>query len=162
MTAIVYLSNAGSSKRYAEMLCDKTGYPMFSLKDIDSVEKDSEIIFIGWVMAGTVQGLKEIKESGSTLKAVIAVGMMTGDKQKNELIEKNGISEPFFFLPGAFNMKNLTGMYKMMMGMMMKMLKGKLKESDDPKAKEVIDKFDEGFDMVDEKNLEEVIEYLNS
>lgn len=160
MTAIVYLSNAGSAKRYAEMLSNKLGYPLFDLKDKDSVPKDSKIIFIGWVMAGTIQGLKEVREALGTPKAVVAVGMMVGDKQSEDIKEKNAITEPFFFLPGAFNMKNLSGMYKMMMGMMVKMIKGKLKESGDPKAKEIVDKFEEGFDMVDEKNLDGIIEFL--
>jgi hypothetical protein len=52
-------------------------------------------------------------------------------------------------------------MYKMMMGMMMKMLKAKLKESDEPKAKEMVDKFEEGFDFVSEENLGELVEFLS-
>ena len=51
-------------------------------------------------------------------------------------------------------------MYKMMMGMMVKMIKAKLKESDDPKAKEVVEKFEEGFDMVSEENLSEILGFL--
>ncbi len=161
MTAIVYVSNTGSAKKYAEMLSEKTGCPVFSFKDSDAVPKDSEIIFIGWVMAGTLQGLREAREKFGSLKAIVAVGMMSGEKQDNDLKEKNQITETFFSLPGAFNMKNLNGMYKMMMGMVVKMLKSKLKEADDPKAREVIEKFDEGFDMVDEKNLDSIIEFLS-
>lgn len=162
MTAIVYVSNTGSSKRYAEMLSSKTGYPSFSLSDSGSVAQDSDIIFMGWVMAGALQGLKEAREKFPSIKAVVAVGMMTSEKQDNDIKEKNQITEPFFSLPGAFNMKKLSGMYKMMMGMMVKMLKSKLKETNDPKGKEVLEKFEEGFDMVDEKNLDGIIEFLNS
>ena len=35
-----------------------------------------------------------------------------------------------------------------------------LKESDDPKAKEVVEKFEEGFDMVSEENLGDILEFL--
>ena len=47
MTAIVYTTNTGSTKRYAEMLGEKTGFPVFDLSKAASVEKDSEIIYLG-------------------------------------------------------------------------------------------------------------------
>ena len=40
-------------------------------------------------------------------------------------------------------------------------LKAKLKESDEPKAKEMVDKFEEGFDFVSEENLGELVEFLS-
>ena len=159
MSSIVYVSNAGSSKRYAEMLSEKTGYPCYAFSDSDKAV-GTDVIFIGWVMAGAVQGLSEARVKFGTLKAVVAVGMMKSDSQDAAVKEKNSISEPYFSLAGAFDIKKLSGMYKMMMGMMVKMIKGKLKESDDPKAKEVVEKFEEGFDMVSEENLGDILAFL--
>ena len=159
MSSIVYVSNAGSSKRYAEMLSEKTGYPCYAFSDSDKAV-GTDVIFIGWVMAGAVQGLSEARVKFGTLKAVVAVGMMKSDSQDAAIKEKNSISEPYFSLAGAFDMKKLSGMYKMMMGMMVKMIKGKLKESDDPKAKEVVEKFEEGFDMVSEENLGDILAFI--
>ncbi len=160
MVSIVYVSNTGSCERYAQMLSDKTGYPCYSLSDSDAAV-GGDVIFIGWVMAGAVQGLSEARVKFGTLKAVVAVGMMKSESQDATLKEKNSISEPFFSLIGAFNIKKLSGMYKMMMGMMVKMLKSKLKETNDPKAQEAVKMFDEGFDMVSEENLEEIIGFLS-
>ena len=160
MTVIVYASNTGSAKTYAQMLSEKTGFDAYDISSCGSVPEGAEVIFIGWVMAGAIQGLSQAREAFGSLKAVIAVGMMKGEKQEADLKEKNAITEPFFLLPGAFDMKKLSGMYKMMMGMMVKMLKGKLKEIDDPKTKEVIEKFEDGFDMVDEEHLSDVLEFL--
>ena len=159
MSSIVYVSNAGSSKRYAEMLSEKTGYPCYDFSDSDKAV-GTDVIFIGWVMAGAVQGLSEARVKFGTLKAVVAVGMMKSDSQDAAIKEKNSISEPYFSLSGAFDIKKLSGMYKMMMGMMVKMIKGKLKDSDDPKAKEVVEKFEEGFDMVSEENLGDILAFL--
>ena len=159
MSSIVYVSNAGSSKRYAEMLSEKTGYPCYSFSKSDEAV-GTDVIFIGWVMAGAVQGLSEARVKFGTLKAVVAVGMLKSESQDAAIKEKNSISEPYFSLSGAFDMKKLTGMYKMMMGMMVKMIKGKLKESDDPKAKEMVEKFEEGFDMVSEENLGDILAFL--
>lgn len=160
MISIVYVSNAGSSKRYAEMLSEKTGYPCYPFSNSEEAS-GTEVIFIGWVMAGAVQGLSEARSKFGDLKAVVAVGMMKSESQDAAVKEKNAISEPFFTLAGAFNMKKLTGMYKMMMGMMVKMIKGKLKESNEPKAKEMIEKFEEGFDMVSEENLSDILAFLD-
>ena len=159
MVSIVYVTNTGSAKKYAEMLSEKTGYPCYSLADSDAAV-GSDVVFIGWVMAGAVQGLSEARTKFGTLKAVVAVGMMKSESQDAALKEKNSISEPFYSLAGAFDVKKLSGMYKMMMGMMVKMIKAKLKESDDPKAKEVVEKFEEGFDMVSEENLSEILGFL--
>ena len=159
MSSIVYVSNAGSSKRYAEILSEKTGYPCYAFSDSDKAV-GTDVIFIGWVMAGAVQGLSEARVKFGTLKAVVAVGMMKSDSQDAAIKEKNSISEPYFSLAGAFDMKKLSGMYKMMMGMMVKMIKGKLKESNEPKAKEMVEKFEEGFDMVSEENLGDILAFI--
>ena len=159
MNSIVYVSNTGSSKRYAEMLSEKTGYPCYAFSDSDKAV-GTDVIFIGWVMAGAVQGLSEARVKFGTLKAVVAVGMMKSDSQDAAIKEKNSISEPYFSLAGAFDMKKLSGMYKMMMGMMVKMIKGKLKESNEPKAKEMVEKFEEGFDMVSEDNLVDILAFI--
>ena len=159
MVSIVYVTNTGSSKRYAEMLSKKTGYPCYALSDSDAAV-GTDVVFISWVMAGTIQGLSEARVKFGTLKAVVAVGMMKSESQDASLKEKNDVSETFFSLAGSFDIKKLSGMYKMMMGMMVKMLKSKLKESDEPKAKEMVEKFEEGFDFVDEENLSEILEFL--
>ena len=90
MSSIVYVSNAGSSKRYAEMLSEKTGYPCYAFSDSDKAV-GTDVIFIGWVMAGSVQGLAEARTKFGTLKAVVAVGMMKGDGQDAAIKEKNSI-----------------------------------------------------------------------
>ncbi len=159
MTAIVYVSNAGSSRQYAEMLSEKTGFPVYSFKESGKVPEDAEVIFIGWIMAGTVQGLKEAAEK-FTLKAVCPVGMMKGEKQDAELKAKNAIEVPMFPLMGNFHVENLTGMYKMMMNMMLKMMKSKLKENDVPDGQKALDALEKGVDMVSEENLNDILAWL--
>lgn len=162
MTAIVYTTNTGSTKRYAEMLGEKTGFPVFDLGNAASVEKDSEIIYLGWVMAGSVQGLEQAREAFGSLKAVCAVGTLPGEKAEADIKEKNNITEPFFFLQGAFDLSKLKGMYKMMMGMMVRMMKSKLKESNDPDSKLILETFEKGMDFVSEDNLAPVLEWLSN
>ncbi|MGN1419073.1 MAG: flavodoxin domain-containing protein [Acutalibacteraceae bacterium] len=156
---IIYTSNTGSTKAYAEMLSQKTGYPCFALSEVNDVSGDEEIIYMGWVMAGTIQGLSEAKEKFSSIKAVCAVGMM-GEKSEEELKTKNAVTEPLFTLYGSFDISKLKGMYKMMMNMMMKMMKSKLKDSKDPEELKVLELLDKGFNFVKEENLNKVLEFL--
>ena len=57
-----------------------------------------------------------------------------------------------------FDINKLTGMYKMMMGMMLKMMKGKLKEEE--KGEEMLNLLENGIKGFDENELEAVVEFL--
>ena len=160
MATIIYCSNAGSAKKYAELLSEKTGLPCVDIKKMSSVSADEEIIFIGWLMAGALQGLKEIRERFTDIKAICGVGMMKSEKAIEESKSKNSITEPYFFLTGDFDINKLTGMYKMMMGMMLKMVKGQIKESGDEKGEEMLKLLENGINGFDEKELDAVIEFL--
>lgn len=157
---IIYSTNAGSTERYAKMLSEKLSCPMVKTAKAGEIDENEDIIFMSWVMAGTLQDYASVSAKFNNIKAVCAVGMFSDDSKLPEVREKNGIESELFLLPGAFNINKLTGMYKMMMGMAMKMIKGKLKDSDDPKAREMAEKFEEGFDFVSEENLSKVIEFL--
>ncbi len=161
MTAIVYVTNTGSAKQYAEMLGEKTGYPVFDFANASEIPAEAEIIFIGWVMAGTVQGLKEARDLFN-IKAVCPVGMMKSEKQDAELKAKNAITEPMFSLLGNFHINNLSGMYKMMMNMMLKMMKSKLKDNDVPDGQKAVEALEKGVDCVSEEHLSEILNWINS
>ena len=160
MKAIVYVTNTGSTEKYAQMLSEKTGIPAYPLSKSSELDGDAEVIFMGWVMAGTVQGLAEAREKFGKLCAVCPVGMMKEEKNVAETKAKNNIEEPMFFLAGAFHMDRLKGMYKMMMGMMMGMLKSKAKELGPEKGAKMMELFEKGVDFVSEDNLDSIIEWL--
>ena len=159
---IIYSTNAGSTERYAKMLSEKLSCPAVKINKAGDIDKDEEVIFMSWLMSGTLQDYPKAKEMFSNIKAVCAVGLFTTDDKLAEIKEKNSIEEELFFLHGAFDLKNLTGMYKMMMGMAMKMIKAKLKESDDPKANKMADMFEQGIDLVKAEDLDKVVEFLNA
>lgn len=162
MATIIYCSNTGCAKKYAELLSEKTGFPCVDIEKMKNVSTDEDIIFVGWIMAGVLQGLNQVRESFSSIKAVCAVGMMKSDKASKETQEKNNITEPYFFLTGDFDIGKLKGMHKMMMGMMLKMMKSKIKESGDEKGEQMLKLLENGINGFDEKELEPVIEFLNN
>lgn len=158
MATIIYCSNAGSAKRYAELLSEKTGIPCVDIKNMSRVSADEEIIFISWIMAGAIQGINEVREVFGSIKAICGVGMMKSEKATEDTKAKNAVTEPYFFLTGDFDINKLTGMYKMMMGMMLRMMKSKLKEEEN--GAEMLSLLENGIKGFDEKELDAVIEFL--
>ena len=157
MTTIFYNTNTGTTRRYAELLSKKTGLPCLPLAEWETAETD-DAVFLGWVFGGEIQGLKQMKETGLILRAVGAVGVMAQDK--DTVHEKCCPDLPFAFLPGAFDLKNLKGMYKLMAGMIVKMIKGKLKESQSEENEKILGFFENGIDLFDEAALEPLVQLL--
>ena len=75
MKAIVYESHAGHTRAYAVLLGEKLKLPVYSVKDAQKyLEKGTEILFMGWMMAGVLKGAKKAKRRFS-VQGACAVGM---------------------------------------------------------------------------------------
>ena len=62
--AIVYTSNTGHTERYAKMFGEKTGYPVYSVKEADNaLAKNDEIFYFGWLFASIVKGYARVKKN---------------------------------------------------------------------------------------------------
>lgn len=83
MDAIVYTSNTGSTKRYAELLSQMIGLPAFALGDAkDKLSANAGIIYLGWIMASGVKGYSAAAKRYK-IHAVCGVGMgQTGTQLK--------------------------------------------------------------------------------
>ena len=158
MKAIVYCSNTGSSREYADMISNKTGIPAIDIKEAKkTLSKTDDVIFIGWIMASQIAKYKLAKELFN-VKAVCACGLAgPQDKTVTDLPTINGLGDtPFFYLQGNFDLNKLKGFYKFMMKMMMNM---SLK-SDDPKQKEFGEILKNGGRFVSENNITPIVEYI--
>ena len=59
MDAIVYTSNTGFTEKYAKLLGGKLFLPVYSLEEAKGkLAAGAEIIYLGWLMAGTVKGYR--------------------------------------------------------------------------------------------------------
>lgn len=157
---IIYESKTGFTKKYADMLAAKTGIKAFQVKELSKVNSDEEIIFLGWMKAGKIQGLDKLRKHN--VKAVCASGMgQTAEPSTDAVIARNKIEGiPFFYmLGGCFPLNELKGMDKIMMSMFLKMLKSR--KDKDEKLIESISMIENGFDGVKEENLQPVLEWLN-
>lgn len=156
-TAIVYTSNAGHAKEYAELLANETGLPVYELKDATAaLAKGSEIIYLGWVMAGTVKGYK--KASGYfDIKALCSVGMSSGETQENDIRKANTIPAdlPLFTLQGGLEPEKLHGIYKPMMQAAKKGLEDKKDRT--PEDDEMLELMINGGSRVSKDKLKDIL-----
>ena len=122
MKAIVYTTNTGSTEQYAKLLALKTGLPSYSFTEAKkALPTGSELIYLGWIMVGTVQGYSNIVKHYKVC-AVCGVGMSQAGTQINVVRKKTAVPEniPVFTLQGNFDVKKLHGIYRLMMKLMIK------------------------------------------
>ena len=122
MKAIIYISNTGSTAEYAKLLGKELNLPVHSLQQAKTnVPAGSEIIYLGWIMAGGIKGYKEAARKYKVC-AICGVGMGQTGTQLKEVRDKNSIPQriPLFTLQGNFDVKKLHGLYRFMMNVMVK------------------------------------------
>ena len=75
MNAIIYTTNTGSTERYARLLAQETGLPAYSSAQAKkAVPANGEVIYLGWIMAGSVKGYAAAAKRYQ-VRAVCSVGM---------------------------------------------------------------------------------------
>ena len=166
LTAIVYTSNTGYTKQYAEMLSKATGLPAYNLANsIPPAARGTDVIFMGWLMAGGVQGYKKANKL-FRVRALCAVGMSPAEPDQTAGIRKRyGCDDlPMFYLQGGFDINKLTGIYKLMMKMMCKKILGDLAKVTErtPEQEAVYQMATVGLDCVSEANLQPVLAWYET
>ena len=163
MNVIIYTSNTGSTEQYAKLLSRETELPVYSLKDAKKkVSADSDIIYLGWIMAGKVKGYTYAAKHYK-VHAVCGVGMAQTGTQTDVIRKKTAISVdiPIFTLQGNFNLKNLRGIYHLMMEIMVKTAgKGlKTKQNRTPEEDDMLDMMLHDGKRVRVQNLRDILEW---
>lgn len=166
MNAIIYTTNTGSTRHYAELLAKKTGLPVYSLTEAKkTVKAGADIIYLGWIMAGSVKGYAAAAKRYN-VRAVCGVGMGQTGTQTENVREKTAIPAkiPVFTLQGNFDVKKLHGIYRPMMELMVKTAGKGLAEKKDrtPEEDDMLDMMLHGGDRVKAENLLSVLNWYNA
>ena len=165
MNAIVYTSNTGYTEKYAKLLSTATGIPSFSFDEAQTlVSKDIKIIYMGWLMAGSVKGYASALKKWD-IGVVCAVGMAFSSEEMVRKIAAQNKIDPsqLFYLRGGFDMKKLHGIHLFMMKIMRFIVGGSLKRKADksPAETAMLDALFNGRDCVDEENLKEITAWID-
>ena len=161
---IVYSSNTGHTKQYAELLQSATGFPTFALDELPSYVKGDDAIYLGWLLAGHVMGLSKA-QSRLNVRCVVATGMTPESPEQTEFVHKqNGLAAgvPLFYLQGGYDFSKLKGVYKMMMKFKSKEILGRFdgKTDEEKKADPVFKMLTEGYSVVSEERLAPVLAWV--
>ncbi len=158
---IVYTTNTGSTEEYARLLGNRLGLPVVALKEAATeVRENTEILYLGWVMADEVRGYREAKQR-FTIPMVCAVGITPNKDREALMREKNGVPEAtrLFIIQGGYHPDKLKGIGKLLMKMVAKSTIKKLneKESRTEEETDLLDLLKNGGSRVAAEKLEEVI-----
>ncbi len=158
--SIVYTSNTGYTAEYARLLGKKLGLQACALENAPLSPPAGGIIYMGWLMAGKVQGYKKAARK-YRICAVCGIGMGASGSQLHDVRKANRIPDgiPIFTLQGGFDIARLTGVYKFMMTIMAKTAGKALarKQNRTPDDDDMLALLSHGGNRVDEKNLAPVL-----
>ena len=171
-TAVVYTSQTGFTKRYAEWLSERIGADLIELKEARKTDFSGydAIVYGGWVCAANVTKINWMKNNAEKWKdkklAVFCVGGSPIDNPDIEIFFQKNFSEgPLstvkpFYCPGGFNYEKMSGGSKMMMKMFVGSLKGRKNKT--PEEEHMIEMVSQSYDISDIKYIEPIVEYLES
>ena len=170
-TLIVYTSQTGFTKRYAEWIAEKSQADLLNLKDvlkknISFFAEYDTVIYAGWCMAGKVVKLDWFLQKAANLKekklAVVAVGASPNEAPETAVAMGNLLSDEqkqyikVFYCQGGINYDKMKFPFKFAM----KMFSNSLKKSKDPKQREQGEFIDHSYDISDIKFIEPVLDFF--
>ena len=163
--AIVYTSETGHTKEYAELLGKKTGLRVVPLCDA-AVNDGSEIIYLGWLSAGKIKGAAKAGKK-YTVRALCAVGMAPFSEEMESRLRGKNLKDnktAFFYLQGGFDLQKLSGINKFIMSLLTKSIRQRLnaKESLSADDKLMLKMVNEGASTVHESNLDGIVQWYRT
>lgn len=163
---IVYLSETGFTEKYATMLSKRCRMPLMPLAEaLKTLEKGSPVVYLGWLRAGKIMGLKKAKRK-FTLKAVAGVGIRPDvDNMVKTVCAMSGVPEDGgFYLPGGYAPDKLQGGKKKALSMVLNALSKKIKSQPAlaPGQDELLRVFEHGGSFVSKRAISNMEIYVRT
>ena len=170
---VVYTSQTGFTKRYAEWIMKRLQADILDVRDAKKKKKDyfdsyDAIIYGGWVMAGKVSQSKWFLGKAPAWKekklAVFVVGASPMDAPDVEVSMKKILSDEqrgyirAFYCQGGLDYDKMSKPSKMAMKMLVSMLNKKKDPTEKDKA--MVEMISHSYDISDEKFIEPIVEYV--
>lgn len=169
-TIVIYNSQTGFTKRYAQWIAEKTGADCVELSEAKKRSMDTyeAIIFGGWACAGGISKLRWFKGNmdqwaGKKL-IVFCVGGSPINSPSVEPALKNNFSEAefkkvnVFYCPGGFCYEKMSASSRLMMKLFLKTLKAKKDKTEE--EREMIKMISASYDISDPKYIEPILKCL--
>ncbi len=151
--AIVYTSETGHTARYAALLGEQTGLPVYALDEArKALPKKTRILYLGWLFASKIKGYKKASRR-FTVCGICGVGLCTTGALLGEVRKANAIPDeiPLFTVQGGMDHGKLRGINKSMIQTLTKFMLKKKDKTDG--EKEMLRLLQTGGDFVCVENL---------
>ena len=168
---IVYGSQYGSTRRYAEKLSEQTGIPAISYKDAPALSGIKTIVYLGGLYAGGVLGLAKTLRgfslhSGQTL-IIATVGLADPNEPENReniraSLQKQLPAELFdraeiFHLRGGIDYQKLSFAHRTMMKLLYRSLRRTPLEKQTAENRALVETYGKQVDFTDFSMLNPII-----
>ena len=169
MQIIIYGSQYGTTKRYAEHLSEMTGIEAVAFKEARDIDIFERVIYMGALYAGSVLGLKQTVSKMSPNQGLIIVTVGLVDPTDPENIEyirhsiKERVLEHFydetriFHLHGAIDYSHLSLKHRMMMAVIHSKISKMPEEKLNAEAKTILATYGKKVNFVDFSSLTAVM-----
>ena len=173
-TIILYGSQYGTTKRYAEKLAEQTGLPAVSYESARDLSRYTQVVYLGGLYAGGVKGLKQtVKKLPAGVRLIlVTVGLAdVQDKQNVENIRRSVRQQvpadilqnaEIFHLRGGIDYSKLSFTHKTMMKLLYNHARKLPPEKQTAETRAMIGTFGTQVDFVDFSALEPVIEAVHT
>ena len=167
-TIIIYGSQYGTTKRYAEHLSEMTGIEAVAFKEAKDIDKYDRVIFMGALYAGSVLGLRKTVSNMSPKQelVIVTVGLVDPNDPENIDYIRHSIKERIpadlydetriLHLQGAIDYSHLSLKHRMMMAVIHSKLSKMPEEKLNTEAKTILATYGKKEDFVDFKSLEKL------
>ena len=171
-TIVIYTSQTGFTKRYAQWIADAAGAECLELSEAKKKDLTSydAIIYGGWACAGGISKLGWFKGNldkwGNKKLIVFCVGASPENspeiaptlRQNFSDSEWNKVS--VFYCPGGFNYEKMSAPSRLKMKVFIKTLKAKKDKSE--ADEEMIRMISGSYDISDRRHIEPILECLRN
>ncbi len=169
-TVVIYNSQTGFTKRYAEWIAEESGADCFELKEAKKKNLDEydAIVYGGWACAGNISKIgwfkSNINKWADKKLIVFCVGGSPEDNPDIDAFLKNAFKDSekkvdVFYCQGGFNYEKMSVSSKVMMKMFTNMLKSKKDKT--PEEENMIKMISSSYDISDKKYIKPILECLN-
>lgn len=170
-TAVIYNSQTGFTKKYAEWISEATGADCFEIGTAKKQDFDryDAIVFGGWACAGRISKISWFKSNMDKWLDKMLVAFCTGgspaESPEMEAFLSNNFSElereklHVFYCPGGFNYDKMSAGSKLMMKMFQKMVG--VKQDKTEADMEMLKMISHSYDISDRKYIEPIIKLFH-
>ena len=174
MKIIIYGSQYGTTRKYADELAKRTNIECKSYEDVIDIDQYNTVIYIGGLYAGGVLGMKKtlakISQCQNKKIIIVTVGLadpMDADNtdniksnMKRQLSKELYENAHIFHFRGGIDYSYLNFKHKTMMRLLYKKAVGLPEEKKTAEIKAMIETYNQKVDFVDFESLNQLIDCI--